>query len=311
MIGMTSHHHHARSSLCASAKPNRLLATSATLGWTALLLDDHEGAGVSDVFETRATPDLTLVVATSGAHRIEVLKRGCWHPAVYQPGAAGMTPPGQTTRMRWSGLRRGEPFRTAHLYLPGGLVGETAEEYRRLGTRLPGQPLDALVFRDRAVAQCVSTLLTALRVAAPRLYVEQTARWLATHLLSSHAGWRRDQDDDRHPGMIGDRRLTRVIEHMSARLHEDLSVADLAREAGISVHHFGRVFRRETGRTPAAYLLALRMDLARRLLRTSDLPVADIATACGYGRSAAFAAAFARHCAMAPTIYRRRSRSIA
>ncbi|MCJ2074003.1 AraC family transcriptional regulator [Methylobacterium sp. J-030] len=268
-----------------------------------MLLDHHEGRGHSDVFETHRTPDLTLVVATSGVHRIAVAGRGLWRTAVYQAGAMGLTPPGETTRMRWSTAGADHPFRSVHLYLPHDLIADVAEEYRRAGVTTAERPLSSLVFRDPAIAACAVALLHALGAGAPDLYAEQTGRWLATHLLSHHAGWC-DADEAREPELIGDRRLARVLEYMSANLERSLTLGQLAREAGISVHHFGRRFRERTGQTPCARLTAMRMDTGRRLLRTTDLPVAEVARACGYTRPAAFAAAFLRHAGMTPRAYR-------
>lgn len=259
------------SARCAGVKPNDLLRSSADGGWTALLLDHHEGRGHSDIFETHPTPDLTLVVATQGEHRIAVARHGLWRTAIYQAGAMGLTPPHETTRMRWSTAGTEHPFRSVHLYLPKALIADVAEEYRRIGAPTAERPLSSLVFRDPAVAACAVALLHALGAGAPDLYAEQAGRWLAAHLLSRHAGWC-DADEAREPELITDRRLARVLEYMSTNLERPLTLDQLAREAGISVHHFGRRFRERMGQTPCAHLTAMRMDMARRLLRTTDQP---------------------------------------
>lgn len=296
------------SARCAEVKPNRLLHSSRDAGWTSLLLDQHEGVGTSEPFETHPTSDLTLVVATAGHHRIDVLKNAHWRSAIYRPGAAGLTPALETTRMRWASVQPSEPFRTAHLYLPSALIESIADEYRRAGARLHDHPLDALIFDDPAIAACVSALARAMMAGESDLYAEQASRWLAAHLLSSHAGWWDRAADRRDPGTIADRRLAGVLEYMSAHLGTQLSVTALAREAGISVHHFGRRFRAQTGRTPAAYLTDLRMDLARRLLMTTDVAIAEIALSCGYTRPTAFATAFTRHFGLAPSGFRSNAR---
>ncbi|WP_187274870.1 MULTISPECIES: AraC family transcriptional regulator [unclassified Methylobacterium] len=306
---MTSPRFSEASAACARAKPNALLRSSASIGWTALLLDQHEGRGRSDVFETHATSDLTLVVALHGEHRIAVSKGGAWRTALYQQGSMGLTPPNETTRMRWSTPGERRPFRSVNLYLPHAVIADLADEYRRAGVPSTERPLSSLVFRDPAIAACATTLLQALDAEAPDLYAEQTGRWLAAHLLSRHAGCWLDADETRDPGIIGDRRLARVVDYMTAHLDQAMSLDRLAREAGISVHHFGRRFRERTGSTPFAYLTAMRMDAARCLLRTTDLPVADVAVACGYARPAAFAAAFVRHAGATPSAYRDRRES--
>jgi AraC family transcriptional regulator len=69
---------------------------------------------------------------------------------------------------------------------------------------------------------------------------------------------------------------------MHARLADPLSLAELARAAGLSVSQFARRFKISTGSAPHQYLLGLRVDAAARLLRASSRPIADIAVTCGF-----------------------------
>ncbi len=303
MNGFT-YRHADSSSLCAADKPNRLLETSASSGWTSLLIDHHEGAGRSETFETHPTEDLTLVVATAGRHELESFSRGRWRLALYQPGSAGLTPPGERARLRWRTPSDRQPFRTLHIYLPGPLLFALADEYRRIGQDMRGDLLSVLVFRDETVAMHANALLAASRDGAPDLYAAGAAQWLVTHLLSRQAGWQHVADDPRLAASISDRRLSRVIEYMSAHLDRSLTLPELAREAGIGVHHFGRRFREATGMGPAAYLTVMRVGRAKVLLRTTDLAIAEIALRCGYSRAGAFATAFLRHVGVSPSDYR-------
>lgn len=300
---MTSrfHAHAEDSSRCAAAQPNRLIETSASSGWSSLLLDHHEGVGRSDVFETYPTEDLTLVVACAGRHQIEALSGGQWRSAVYQPGNAGMTPPGETARLRWQTPSLRQPFRTMHVYLPQSLLSAVADEYRRVGRPSSTARLSALAFRDETIATHVGALLAASRSGEPDLYAAGAANWLVTHLLSRQAQWDHMVDDPRRTATISDPRLARVIEFMSCHLDRALTLDELAREAGISVHHFGRRFRERVGMGPASYLTKLRMEKAELLLTTTDLPVSEIAHRCGYLRPSAFSTAFLRHAGMTPS----------
>jgi AraC family transcriptional regulator len=293
----------AASRRCAAVKPNRLLDSSAGSGWSSLLLDHHEGAGQSEAFETHPTDDLTLVVNLSGRHQLASMAGGRWRSVVYQPGTAGLTPPHETARLRWRTPSPRETFRTAHVYLPGPLLRAVAEEYRRVGQADEAR-LTALAFRDDVVASQVAALLAAHRAGAPELYAAGAAQFLATHLLSRQAGWRHLAEPTRLPAGITDRRFARVIEFMSCHLGQPLTLRRLAQEAGISVHHFGRRFRERTGVGPAAYLAALRIDHARVLLRTTDLPVSEVGLRCGYPRASAFSTAFLRHAGTPPSAFR-------
>jgi len=62
-----------------------------------------------------------------------------------------------------------------------------------------------------------------------------------------------------------------------------IDVARLARRARMSERTFNRRFRDETGQSPGAWLAAQRIELARRLLETTDLPIDVVAHRAGLG----------------------------
>lgn len=98
--------------------------------------------------------------------------------------------------------------------------------------------------------------------------------------------------------------VDRVIHHMHTHYAEKLTAADLAAIAAMSPSHFTRVFKHETGRPPLEYLLGLRLEKARQLLRGGDLPVTEIALRCGFGTSSHFAATFRQRLGTTPRRYR-------
>ena len=89
----------------------------------------------------------------------------------------------------------------------------------------------------------------------------------------------------------------------------DCSVAALARRAGMSPRNFARVFHREIGVTPAAYVEAQRVEAARRLLETTGRTIADVAEACGFVRPETMHRAFRRVLRIAPGRYRHHFRA--
>jgi transcriptional regulator GlxA family with amidase domain len=92
-----------------------------------------------------------------------------------------------------------------------------------------------------------------------------------------------------------------IADHLAA----NLSVAGLAHRARMSARNFARAFRREIGRTPAAYVEAQRVEAARRLLETTGRTVSEVAEACGFGRVETLHRAFRRALAVSPGQYRR------
>lgn len=95
---------------------------------------------------------------------------------------------------------------------------------------------------------------------------------------------------------------------MAEHLEEDLSVAALAERVHMSPRHFARVFRRETGCTPAEFVEQLRLEGARRRLEESRAEVARIARECGFGSADGMRRVFLRTLRVSPTDYRSRFR---
>jgi AraC family transcriptional regulator len=294
-------HHFAPTSLkCAGALKNTLITSSASGDWTSCLLDHVEGENSSDVHETHKTSDLTIVVATRGEHEVEVFDNGRWHQAIYQPGAAGLTPGGETTRLQWRNRKLGSPFRTAHLYLPETMIMEAAELYRRPGARVSPGVMSTLVVNDQVAASVVASLLNGLDSGAPDIYAETAVRWLSIHLVSRFSNGVFNGDSDRRTEFLSDLRLARAVEFITANLSRQISVDDIAREAGVSPFHFTRLFRDKIGLAPHRYLTCRRMEKARRLLTTTDLPVSLVGAECGYSRASSFTAAFTQQFGMPP-----------
>ncbi|MGW4384524.1 GlxA family transcriptional regulator [Kitasatospora sp. NPDC004531] len=97
--------------------------------------------------------------------------------------------------------------------------------------------------------------------------------------------------------------------HIADHLDADLSAATLAARMHLSERHFARIFRQETGSTPAAYVEAARIEAARRLLETTDRPLDRIAAACGLGSVDTLHRALRRRLGTTPAAYRRRFRT--
>jgi transcriptional regulator GlxA family with amidase domain len=89
------------------------------------------------------------------------------------------------------------------------------------------------------------------------------------------------------------------------RLHEPLGLPRLAARAGMSVRTFTRRFREETGVSPAQWLLRQRVEEARRLLETTDLPVDRVAERAGFGTATSMRQHLHAAVGVSPTAYRR------
>jgi AraC-like DNA-binding protein len=100
------------------------------------------------------------------------------------------------------------------------------------------------------------------------------------------------------------RHLLRAKDLADARYFEPLTVADLARAAGLSPAHFSREFRRTFGEAPHQYLLTRRLERAAALLRNTDRSVTDICFDVGLGSVSSFVTSFRRVYGAPPLAYR-------
>ncbi|HSC85830.1 MAG TPA: AraC family transcriptional regulator [Polyangiaceae bacterium] len=77
-------------------------------------------------------------------------------------------------------------------------------------------------------------------------------------------------------------RLESSLQFLKDNFAEQLRLPDVAKKAGFSVPAFSRIFRHATGTSFLAYLRNVRVEHAKMLLRTTNLPTAQIAINCGF-----------------------------
>jgi transcriptional regulator GlxA family with amidase domain len=94
------------------------------------------------------------------------------------------------------------------------------------------------------------------------------------------------------------------------RLDQPLDLAALASHARMSVRTFTRRFRDETGLSPAQWLTGHRVEHARRLLETTDLPVDAVARQSGFASTVSLRQHLHAAVGVAPLAYRRTFRPL-
>ena len=102
-----------------------------------------------------------------------------------------------------------------------------------------------------------------------------------------------------------DARVRAVLDFIDAHYSRDLSLKELAGIGCLSEYHFSRIFSANVGATLSSYVRRVRVDRAKELLSTTDLPVTQIAGSVGYNTISAFNLAFKREAGMAPRAFRK------
>ena len=198
-------------------------------------------------------------------------------------------------------VRHGDPSAPPDVRLVVGYCAFASPDARLL---VPLLPQLVHVRGERRLATLVGLVRDETRARRPArdVVLERLFEVLLIEALRSAAGTAAP------PGLVrglADARVAAAIR----RMHEDptraWTVAQLAREAGLSRSGFFERFSRAVGVAPMEYLLGWRMALAKDLLRRNAVTVAEVAERVGYGSASTFSVAFTRHVGLPPTHYAR------
>jgi transcriptional regulator GlxA family with amidase domain len=136
----------------------------------------------------------------------------------------------------------------------------------------------------------------------PRL-AREIARWLVLFLQRTGG---QSQFSVQLAAQAAERRPLRELQsYVADHPRADLSVPALAARCAMSPRNFARVFRRETGQTPAAYVEGARLEVARRMLESSEMSLEEVADAAGFGGATTMYRVFQRALRVSPGAYRR------
>ncbi|NOK17006.1 AraC family transcriptional regulator [Corallococcus carmarthensis] len=220
-----------------------------------------------------------VVLAARDVHRVSVhassatasVCRASSYRCVRRHGDVDITPAGAT-----GGFDADTPSRTLELELSPSFVARVADEL--------GQPHARRTLTPRHVVSDarISGLAWALEeehravVPAGRLYVDSLANALAVHLLGLHSVL------EGQPMGLDAQRLRRVLDYIEANLDQRLTLAQLARVAGVSSAHLRTWFKARTGLPVHRHVVRRRVERARVLLLQGLLPASEIALAAGF-----------------------------
>jgi AraC family transcriptional regulator len=148
---------------------------------------------------------------------------------------------------------------------------------------------------------------TVVGAATPPLAMEVLAAAAVERVaVVLEAGARRAKPEHR----MTSRRLKRIVDHFEARLAEDIRLADLASDSGLSESYLARTFRAATGTTLHAALMERRIARARSLIEAASrrgvrANLAEVAAAAGFSSHAHMTTAFRRMLGIPPSEWKR------
>lgn len=141
------------------------------------------------------------------------------------------------------------------------------------------------------------------------MLTEELLANLLVHIYQQQVGWQKHSKEISAIKKATKKellaRLTVAIDYIHTNYNTLLSLDELAKVSCMSKYHFLRVFKEVCKTTPYQYIKTVRLDKAGQLLKTTKMPVEQIATVVGYEDISTFSRGFRQQFEYAPTSYRK------
>lgn len=95
-----------------------------------------------------------------------------------------------------------------------------------------------------------------------------------------------------------------AITYIEDNFTKPLSLDEISKNVGISKYHLARLFKECTNRTMVEFLVICRVEFAQTLLRSTELPIKEVAFSAGFENAPYFSKVFRRHTNHTPMEYR-------
>jgi AraC family transcriptional regulator len=276
--------------------------SSSKLSWPSALLEQHT-VYAGERAETKIDHYVLSLYLDSRVTRCDRPDRGgSFLPRLIEPRSMMLHAPGAL-----SPARTYTPSNLLLCTLDKTLLDEARDEMRdeRRGASRNAMAVKQTPFFDPSVRQLLILLAKEAKMGGTSgmFYVEHLLHALAARLITSGTsnGVKRNISAEKLPSAV----LRRLLDRMHSDRVNNLSLTSLATEAGYSKRQLLRVFRASTGLSPYQYLLRLRLDRAKQLMRNSTLSLLDIAIESGFNSNAHLTNAFRQHVGVTPSHFRR------
>lgn len=161
--------------------------------------------------------------------------------------------------------------------------------------------------QDAGAVQVLAGLLMAqvTQPTHPAVFAENLVGSIVTGLLDLS-----EDAPDRSSGGLTPAQMSRLTARLNTAGDQRLTVAEMAATVGLSESWFAAVFKQTTGQTPLQWQMGVRIGQAQRLLRETDLTVADVAAQIGFSDQAHLTRAFRQVAGETPAAWRRTQRLV-
>ena len=247
-----------------------------------------------------ASPSYSLIVQLSPPVAVEWQSRGHFHKRQLSAGDISLHAVGELP-----GFRLYQPVELFEIVLTAQFVNQVLES---MGTAVSVELISTYGIIDPQIQRIAALLKAEAEIGCPggQLLGESLAIALTAHLFTHYSN---------HPsiqsklfGGLSKTDLQRVLVFIHDNLAEDLTLSLLASVVNLSPHHFALRFKQSIGHSPHQYVIQQRIEKAKRLLFSLQLPIGEIANLVGFANQSHLNLHFKRRVGVTPSQYRRSAR---
>ncbi|WP_439408622.1 helix-turn-helix domain-containing protein [Bradyrhizobium sp. DASA03076] len=259
-------------------------ATSEGHGWSSIYASIQRENPFEGRFE--AIADDLIVLHRSGPVQTTFASGGHVASRCIPKGSIFFLPAGHACEVGLHGT-----LDTLHIYIRANLIPVHAVT-----------PL--LLERDVVIQHLAQAVEQALceNVSNSDIFIDPIARALASRVSAIS---RSSEPWQVQTAGLPDNELRRVKDFIEANLEGEITLAAMASACGIGTKSFVRAFAATTGKSPYQYVIAARVERAKRLIEQDQEGLAEIALRCGFSHQEHLTRAFRRLTGQTPGRYRR------
>ncbi|MEI9993383.1 MAG: AraC family transcriptional regulator [Rhizomicrobium sp.] len=275
-----------------------LKATSTGRSWEGVQINEYDAVFIEDL---RSPPRDHVKISLNTGSAATIRREACGRSFVSPSRVGDIAVLPVARKSRWNG------WAPAHLdiRLSPDRMDEMAFELRKASQKA-FEFADVPYMRDPVIEHIGAIFRIELnRAAHPAqdLLIDGLALALSTHMLRAYTN--ATGMEDRATATVEVAAIRRAIAYVEGHPHRSISLRELAGAAGLSRFHFGRVFKRHVGISPARYVERARIDQSKLLIAGAELSLAAIAQAVGFADQSHFTRRFRAHEGCTPAQFAR------
>jgi AraC family transcriptional regulator len=234
-----------------------------------------------------------LVINISEPKFVEFKRRGVWERRKYDTGDCGIVPYGQENIIRWFENTKFIIIQIEPKFIQRFLqiTDFSLAEHRGI--------------TDRVIYDFAMEMKQEMEQGQQQaeMYIQSLAICLSVHLGTKYQASGKSLYAPK--GKLSSLQLKQLLEYCNVFLHDDFGINDLAELVHLSPFHFTRLFKNTVGVAPYQFILRMKIDRAKQLMKKGKSPLSQIAYELGFADQAHLSNAFRKVVGISPSQFLR------